>query len=255
MPLRVWIADRGEVRGATVTGIIRRPDGVHDAVTLADDGASMDGAANDGIYGLPYVATIPGPYSVSLKASGTSNAGMPFERYTSTAFVLPGAPHRQLPPGEGGPTVPGLEPKGCNCEAETRYSISYFGGVTLPHGSFATSADPSFSLGVRPAVHFPWLGHDNFHNAGGGSDFHLTHLSPELELAPWTRFCPLPSVHLGIGAYRDENGTVKAGYNVGFGLAICVGRHLSFVPRYDYRSVHDLSRQYSTFQAGLRWSF
>ena len=28
MPLRVWIADRQGVRGATVSGYVRRPDGV-----------------------------------------------------------------------------------------------------------------------------------------------------------------------------------------------------------------------------------
>jgi hypothetical protein len=268
MPLRVWIADRGEVRGATVSGYVRRPDGVHDPVTLVDGGASMDGGANDGIYGLPYVATLAGPYYVSLKASGTSNTGEPFERYMSTAFVLPGAPHRPMPPGEGGPTVPGgdFNPKGCNCDAESRYSISYFGGVTLPHGTFNTVADPSFSLGIRPAVHLPalgahgslglYLGYDNFHNSSGGGDFHLAHLSPEIELAPWTRFCPLPTIHFGVGMYRDESGTMKAGWNAGFGLSICLARrHLSFVPRYDYRSVHGLSRDYSTFQLGLKFSF
>jgi hypothetical protein len=268
MPLRVWIADRGEVRGATVSGYVRRPDGVHDPVTLTDGGASMDGGANDGIYGLPYVATLPGAYYVSLKASGTSNTGEPFERYVSTAFVLPGAPHRPLPPGEGGPTVPGgnLNPKGCNCDAESRYSISYFGGVTVPHGTFNTIADPSFSLGIRPAVHLPalgshgslglYLGYDNFHNSGAGGDFHLEHLSPEIEIAPWTRFCPLPTIHLGVGMYRDESGTMKPGWNVGVGLSVCLARrHLSFVPRYDYRSVHGLSRDYSTFQLGLKFSF
>jgi len=266
MPLRVWIADRGEVRGATVTGYVRRPDGVKDPVTLLDLGASMDGASSDGIYGLPYAATLAGPYDVHLKASGTSNTGVPFERYMITSFVLPGARHRPLPPGEGGPTIPGdLTPRGCNCEAETRYSMSYFGGVTLPHGSFGSIADPSFSLGVRPAIHFPalgsraslglYVGYDNFANAGVGGDFHLMHVSPELELEPWPRFCPRPSIHLGIGAYRDETGSVNAGYNAGLGLAICVGRRISFVPRYDYRSVGGSSRHYSTFQLGLRWSF
>jgi hypothetical protein len=101
MPLRVWIADKQGVRGATVSGYVRRPDGVKTPVTLSDNGASLDGAANDGIYGLQYLATIPGAYYVSLKAAGTSNAGEPFERYLSTAFVLPGARKRPIQPGEG----------------------------------------------------------------------------------------------------------------------------------------------------------
>jgi hypothetical protein len=81
-------------------------------VTLVDDGASMDGVANDGIYGLAYGATIPGAYYANLKASGTSNAGVPFERYVTTAFVLPGERHRPVPPGEGLPTPP--QGKGCS---------------------------------------------------------------------------------------------------------------------------------------------
>lgn len=60
MPLRVWIADRVSVPGATVIGYVRRPDGVKTPVTPLDDGLNMDGAANDGIYGLGYEAMIPG---------------------------------------------------------------------------------------------------------------------------------------------------------------------------------------------------
>jgi hypothetical protein len=38
---------------------------------------------------------------VSFKASGISNAGVPFERNMTTAFVLPGERHRPISPGEG----------------------------------------------------------------------------------------------------------------------------------------------------------
>ena len=107
MPLRVWIADRKSVRGATLTGYVRRPDGVKITVTLRDDGLSMDGAANDGVYGLGYSATIPGGYFVHLEATGTSNTGVPFTRYLSTSFVLPGEHKRPKQPGEG------LPPTGC----------------------------------------------------------------------------------------------------------------------------------------------
>jgi hypothetical protein len=266
MPLRVWIADRQGVRGATVTGYVRRPDGVKTPVTLIDDGASMDGAASDGIYGLAYGATIPGAYYANLKASGTSNAGVPFERYLWTAFVLPGERHRPLPPGEGLPPKPeGTVGERCQCDSETRYSMSYFGGITLPHGTFNTIADSSYSLGLEPALHFPawsgraalglYLGYDNFAHPGPGSDLHLTHLSPELEFAPWTRFCPTPSIHLGAGAYRDETGNIEFGFNVGLGLNVCLTRRISLVSRYDYRSVNALSRDYSTIQVGLRFGF
>jgi len=259
MPLRVWVADKNSVKGAIVEGYVRRPDGVKTNVLLSDNGASMDGGANDGIYGLAFTATIPGTYFVHLKASGTSTAGEPFERYLSTAFVLPGAPKR---PGE----VPPVPPKGrCNCEAETKYSIAVYAGSTFPHGSFNTIANPGFSFGVRPAVHFPafgaraslglYVGRDNFANAGTGSGFHLTHVSPEFEFALSRRLCPVPTVHIGAGAYRNELGDTKFGFNVGAGLSVCLNRRISFVPRYDYRSVNGFSRNYSTFQFGLRFNF
>ncbi|MFL6246565.1 MAG: hypothetical protein ACJ74H_11110 [Thermoanaerobaculia bacterium] len=262
MPLRVWIADREAVRGATVAGYVRRPDGVKTPVTLSDNGASLDGGASDGIYGLQYLALIPGAYYVHLKAAGTSNAGVPFERYLSTAFVLPG-PKRPLQPGEGLPTPPrGLR---CNCDAEARYSLSFFGGATLPHGAFDTIADSSWSLGIKPALHFAafggnaslglYLGRDNFDNATPGGDYQLTHLSPEFELAPWPQLCPRPSFHVGVGAYRNENGDVEFGFNTGAGLSICISRRISFMGRYDYRSVNAFSRDYSTFQLGLRMNF
>jgi len=263
MPLRVWIADRQSVLGASVSGYVRRPDGVKTPVTLVDDGLSMDGAANDGIYGLGFPATIPGAYYVSLKATGTSSTGIPFERYPWTSFVLPGQRKRPNQPGEGLPVPPRGE--GCNCEAEARYSLALFGGVTYPHGTFDSIADSSTSFGIKAAFHFPafggnaswglYLGRDNFDNAGSGSDFHLTHLSPEFEFMPLTRFCPRPTVHIGVGAYRDENGDTEPGFNVGFGLMMCLTRRVSFVPRYDYRSVNGFSRDYSTLQIGVRWNF
>ncbi|HZR01600.1 MAG TPA: vWA domain-containing protein [Burkholderiales bacterium] len=118
MPLRVWIADRHSVLGATVTGYVRRPDGVKTTVTLSDDGFSMDGAANDGVYGVGYSATIPGGYFVHLEATGTSNMGVAFTRYLSTSFVLPGERKRPKQPGEG-------LPKGCE-EASPNVSASCY---------------------------------------------------------------------------------------------------------------------------------
>jgi hypothetical protein len=259
MPLRVWVADKEGVKGAIVSGYVRRPDGVKINVILSDKGLSLDGGANDGIYGLAFTTTIPGAYFVHLKASGTSTAGEPFERYLSTAFVLPGQPKR---PGEGFP----VPPRGsCNCDSETRYSLSFFGGSTFPHSVFNTIANPSYSLGIRPAFHFPafggraslglYVGRDNFANAGLGSDFHLTHVSPEFEFAPLSRLCPTPTFHIGAGAYRNELGDTKFGFNVGGGISVCLNRRISFVPRYDYRSVNGFSRNYSTFQFGLRFNF
>jgi hypothetical protein len=259
MPLRVWVADKQSVKGAVVEGYVRRPDGVKINVLLSDNGASMDGGANDGIYGLAFTATIPGAYFVHLKASGTSTAGEPFERYMQTAFVLPGKPKRT-------DEVPPIPPNArCNCEAETKYSIAVYAGTAFPHGTFNTIANPGFSFGVRPAVHFPafglpaslglYIGRDNFANASGGSGFHLTHVSPELEFGLSRRLCPVPTIHFGAGAYHNELGDTKFGFNVGAGISVCLNRRISFVPRYDYRSVNGFSRNYSTFQFGLRFNF
>ncbi len=262
VPIRVWIADRSSVRGASVSGYVRRPDGVKVPVTLLDDGLSMDGAANDGIYGLGFPATMPGAYYVSLHATGTSNTGVAFERYPWTSFVIPGQRKRPVPPGEG-PRPPKGE--GCGCEAETRYSLALFGGATFPHGGFDAIADSSTSLGIKAAHHFPafggraswglYLGRDNFDNPGLGGDFSLTHLSTEFEFVPPLRVCPKPSAHIGVGAYRDESGNTEVGFNVGLGLMVCLTQRISFVSRYDYRSVSSLSRDYSALQIGLRWNF
>jgi opacity protein-like surface antigen len=148
---------------------------------------------------------------------------------------------------------------------ESHYTVAAFVGSTFPHGTFDSIADSSTSFGIKSAWNLPsfggraslgfYLGRDNFNNAGIGRDFSLTHLSPEFEFVPWTRFCPKPSLHVGVGAYRDENGDTKLGFNAGLGLMVCLSRRVSFVSRYDYRSINALSRDYSTLQIGLRWNF
>jgi hypothetical protein len=229
---------------------------------LLDNGTSMDGIANDGIYGLGYVATLPGAYYVHLEATGASPlTGAAFTRYQNASFVLP-SPKRPEQPGEGGPIH---HPTRCTCEQETRLSIAGYVGRTFPHGSFNTVADPGPSLGLKVAQHFNafggraslglYLGRDEFDNVTGGSDFSFTHLSPELEIWPWQKLCPKPSLHLGAGAYRDETGSTHFGYNVGLGLMVCLNQRLSLLGRYDYRSVNSVNRDYSTLQLGLRWSF
>lgn len=101
VPLRVWIADDAAVTAASVTGTIRRPDGVKIPVTLLDNGNASDGASADGIYGHVYIASVPGAYWVALVADGTSSAGEPFRRYLTTAFVLPGREKKPVQYGEG----------------------------------------------------------------------------------------------------------------------------------------------------------
>lgn len=261
MPLRVWIADKNAVLNATVSGYVRHPSGVKIPVTLLDDGAHVDGAANDAIYGVTHVVSQPGAYWVELKATGTSTAGEPFVRYLSNSFVVAGQRKRPQQYGEGLPQPPLL----CRCASDSRYSLAAFSGWTFPIGAFGTIANSSSSLGLKPAVHFAapggswsaglYLGRDNFGNASGGAAYRLTHLSPELEFTPALRVCPMPSLHVGAGVYRDENGHVKSGYNLGGSLRFCLTDRLSLLSRYDYRSVRGFSRDYSTLQLGLRFRF
>jgi hypothetical protein len=260
MPLRVWVADRSAVLNASVEGHVRQPNGVKVLVALLDDGAHVDGAANDAIYGLPFVASQPGAYSVELRVAGTANTGEPFERYLATTFVVPGQAKRPKQYGEGLPGRGNL----CGCASDSRYSLAVFGGATFPRGQLNTIADSGSSFGLKPAVHFAgpggrwsaglYLGSDRFKNATGGASYRFTHLSPELEFTPTPRTCPVPSLHVGIGAYRDETGRVDTGRNVGASLGICLGRRTDLQLRYDYRSVNG-GRDYSTLQLGLRLRF
>jgi opacity protein-like surface antigen len=100
-----------------------------------------------------------------------------------------------------------------------------------------------------------YLGRDNFDAVTSGSDFRLTHISPELEVWPSTRLCPTPSLQVGVGRYRDETSNTAWGFNVGAGLMYCLTDHWSLLGRYDYRRVNGLSREYSTLQIGLRRRF
>jgi hypothetical protein len=263
IPLRVWVADRKAVQNALVDGHVRQPNGVKVPVALLDDGAHDDGASGDAIYGLRYLASLPGAYSVELRVTGTSNAGEPFERHLATTFVVPGQQKRPVQYGEGLPGRPGS--KLCHCASDARYSVALFGGRTFPTGAFNMIADSSYSLGAKAAIHFAgpggrwstglYLGRDNFKSATGAADYRLTHLSPELEFTPALQTCPIPSFHAGVGAYRNESGDVKAGYNLGASLSICLADRTNLLLRYDFRSVHAFSRDYSTLQLGMRFRF
>lgn len=76
MPLVVSLSDTGPVAHATVEADVVAPDGTRTTVTLADDGAHGDGAANDGYYGALYrPSPQAGEYVAVVRAEGSSAAG------------------------------------------------------------------------------------------------------------------------------------------------------------------------------------
>ncbi len=143
VPLRIWIADKVGVRGASVTGTIRRPDGVKVGITLVDNGNAGDGGAGDGIYGHNYIATVPGAHWVEIVANGTSTTDEPFQRFLSTAFVLPGAEKKPVQPGEGGIIPPdGGNSGGSGAGARYVYAVKFLcgkaNGETFAAGTYFT---------------------------------------------------------------------------------------------------------------------
>jgi len=155
------------------------------------------------LYGLAYLATIPGAYFVHFEATGTSNSGIAFVRFLSTSFALPGEYKRPVQPGEGGIVPPRGE--GCGCENEPRYySYAFYVGATLPQTPFSTVAKSGPVSGSRRhtisrfgAVAGPSaciLGAISLATRRAGRTFSLTHLSAEIEISPWMQLCPRPSL-------------------------------------------------------------
>jgi hypothetical protein len=87
--LLVPLTDTAPVRGASVIARIIAPNGSERSVTLYDDGAHGDGAADDGLYGGRYPWTNQlGSYIVRVNAQGSNNAGLNFVRRISRAFDI-----------------------------------------------------------------------------------------------------------------------------------------------------------------------
>jgi hypothetical protein len=69
MPLEAWLTNNGSpVAGATVKAKVQSEDGKTLELTLLDDGAHGDGAANDGVYGAGLEMLAEGDYLVEAAA-------------------------------------------------------------------------------------------------------------------------------------------------------------------------------------------
>lgn len=85
------LTDQAAILGAAVTAEVTRPDGGVSVITLHDDGAHGDGAADDGVYGQNYYYTgLAGSYNVLVKADGSSALSGAFHREALLAFHLDG---------------------------------------------------------------------------------------------------------------------------------------------------------------------
>jgi subtilisin family serine protease len=267
-PIRVWIADKHSVTGASVTGYVRRPDKVKIPIALFDNGASEDGKPSDGIYGFRYIDGLSGPYYVHLEAHGVSSAGEPFDRYLSTSFVIPGPQKTNDQVGEGGEPSHGGRPVptggACDCDpaGERPWAVSVFGGMTFPQGNLNTRSDSAESLGLELQRQWNsmfatglYLGHDRFKGTGGNTDLSFTHLSPELEFTPVPGLLLQPSFHVGAGVYQDQDSNTDLGFNAGVSLRLCLTNRAALIGRYDNRNVDGGKAGYSTVQIGLRVTF
>lgn len=72
------------VTGATVSAVMTNLAGTQTALTLLDDGASGDGAANDGVYGVLTSSLTTGNYTVTVTGTAAS-----FSRRDFVEFAIP----------------------------------------------------------------------------------------------------------------------------------------------------------------------
>jgi hypothetical protein len=107
LPVEIGVSlidSQGGVPGVLVEALIESSDGAVNQLSLYDDGLHDDGAAGDGLYASAYTRTpfysrggapdfppdpsrrSSGGYTVSIRASGVSNDGKPFERFALRGF-------------------------------------------------------------------------------------------------------------------------------------------------------------------------
>jgi Mg-chelatase subunit ChlD len=85
------LTDNKAILGASIIAEVTRPDAGVNTITLYDDGAHGDGAANDGVYGQNFYNTgLAGSYGVLVKADGVSALAGAFHREALLAFALIG---------------------------------------------------------------------------------------------------------------------------------------------------------------------
>lgn len=90
--------------GCDVTVEAKAPDGTVSHHTLSDDGAHVDGDADDGDYGKPFTAThVEGTYTFTFRAHGFSRDGEPVTREAVRSKYVEGRVPLQPPdrPGRG----------------------------------------------------------------------------------------------------------------------------------------------------------
>ncbi|MFT7585291.1 MAG: hypothetical protein ACI9EW_001715, partial [Cellvibrionaceae bacterium] len=95
--LQVSLTDeKGPVRGAEVTAVVRHPDGDVKTIILVDDGGVYDHIANDGVYGYIYdrinrpiaIDELLGhSWTFDIQAIGKNNSDNPFTRHKRLSYT------------------------------------------------------------------------------------------------------------------------------------------------------------------------
>lgn len=79
----------GPVTGADVIATVTDPAGIERVFRLSDEGAALDGGADDGVYAADLWATdLAGSYTVTVNATGTASDGAGFSRVEVASTAL-----------------------------------------------------------------------------------------------------------------------------------------------------------------------
>lgn len=145
-----------------------------------------------------------------------------------------------------------------------QFGISFHAGITFPTGIFGSAYNSSYMFGLNIDYHFApkfslvsFLGYNNFKASSAPlADTYWWNLSANLKYEFTTN--PLrPYVNGGVGIYKPESGSVKAGVNVGCGLDFSLNVHwiLEFGGDYHHIFTSGTSTRFIVIHTGLIYRF
>jgi len=247
----------GSVTGKTkrIVGLVLRPDGSEDVIELNDMGHSLqdggDDIANDGIYTGVYKNTKEkGPYQFLLRADidkwqqseeiekrDPNIVSAKFVREVRVSAAV-GDPNDKVKTPEDTPN----KIEWCKC-----LRLSLHGGMTFPITDFGSRYNGSYMFAVDMDYHFSpqlsavaLLGFNHFrvkpNYLPDYQDTYWWNLSANLKWELSTN--PLrPYVNGGFGLYMPKTGSIRPGFNLGFGLDHTLNPNLVLEAGMDYHHI------------------